>query len=116
MKLDPLCHHLREQLEDGVTKLEERLNECNPSSPRKTRRRYSSSEPQERKLSKKLMSSSAEEREDSGCAIEQRIASEKRKSSSLKESQSEMISAEATKQGSQAICIAVIRKAIKQPK
>jgi hypothetical protein len=54
-------------------------------------------------------------REDSGALLNSALQA-RSGSQAVSKNPNEVISAEATKQGSQAICIAVIRKAIKQPK
>jgi uncharacterized coiled-coil protein SlyX len=92
----PMSPSEREQLEDGVTKLEERLQRMQSKFSEKdqTIDILAANLSEERKLSKKLKNEvhrlKSKVTDSSDAPIEQRIASEKRKSSNLKESQSEI--------------------------
>jgi chromosome segregation ATPase len=92
----PMSPSEREQLEDGVTKLEERLQRMQSKFSEKdqTIDIIAANLSEERKLSKKLKHElhrlKGKLTDSSDTPIEQRIASEKRKSSNLKECQSEI--------------------------
>lgn len=92
----PMSPSEREQLEDGVTKLEERLQRMQSKFSEKdqTIDILAANLSEERKLSKKLKNElhrlKGKSTDSSDASIEQRIASEKRKSSNFKESQSEI--------------------------
>jgi chromosome segregation ATPase len=92
----PMSPSEREQLEDGVTKLEERLQRMQSKFSEKdqTIDILAGNLSEERKLSKKLKSElrrlKGKSTDSSDTPIEQRIANEKRKSSTVKECQSEI--------------------------
>jgi chromosome segregation ATPase len=92
----PMSTSEREKLEDGVTKLEERLQRLQSKFSEKdqTIDILAANLSEERKLSKKLKSElrrlKGKSTDSSDTPIEERIASEKRKSSNLKECLSEI--------------------------